>query len=136
MCGHMWVSAEIGQFPAARHRAPQPPGAVFALGWVMAALFDTRRRERVTVRQPPFDPDVQLPLADDLAGDPKLVFPASELAEYLHWYPALAGQLRLVTVQTNKRRAAIAAENLATGEAAEKAADPVDPDSASPSVGE
>src|ERR1700722_3132070 len=124
MCGHMWVSAEIGQFPAARHRAPQPPGAVFALGWVMAALFDTRRRERVTVRQPPFDPDVQLPLADDLAADPRLVFLAAELAEYLHWYPALARPLRLVTAQTDKRRAAIDAENLAIGEGAEETAEP------------
>src|SRR3984957_267537 len=132
----MWVSAEMGQFPAARHRAEQPAGTVFALGWVMTELFDPRRRERVTERQPPFDPDVQLPLAEDLAADPKLVFLASELAEYLHWYPALAGQLRLVTVQTNKRRAAIAAESLAPGGAAKKAADPADPDSASTSVGE
>jgi hypothetical protein len=132
----MWIGAEVGQFPAARHRAVQPPGAVFALGWVMAELFDPRRRERVTVRQPPFNPDVQLPLADDLAPDPKLVFLAAELAEYLHWYPALAGSLRLVSAQTNKRRAAIGAENLATGEAAEEAADPADPNSADASVGE
>jgi len=114
----------MGEFRVERHRAMQPPGAVFALGWVMAELFDPRRRERVTERQPPFNPDVQLPLADDLAPDPKLVFLAAELAEYLHWYPALAGQLRLVTVQTNKRRAAIATENLATGEAAVEAAGP------------
>ena len=100
----------------------QPPGAVFALGWVMAELFDPRRRERVTVRQPPFDPGVQLPLADDLAADPKLVFLAAQLAEYLHWYPALARPLSRVTVQTNKRRTAIGAENLATGEAAADAA--------------
>jgi hypothetical protein len=118
----MWVSAEDGEFPVWRHRAEQPPGAVFALGWVMAELFDPRRRERVTVRQPPFDPDVQLPLADDLAADPKLVFLAAELAEYLHWYPALGEPLRLVTAQANKRRPAIAAENLATAEAAEEAA--------------
>jgi hypothetical protein len=122
----MWVSAEVGEFPVWRHRAEQPPGAVFALGWGMAELFDPRRRERVTERQPPFNPDVQLPLADDLAADPKLVFLAAELAEYLHWYPALATPLRLVTAQTNKRRAAIAAENLATGEAAVEAAGPAD----------
>jgi len=122
----MWVGAEVGEFTVERRRAVQPAGAVFALGWVMAELFDPRRRQRVTVRQPPFDPDVQLPLADDLAPDPKLVFLAAELAEYLHWYPALAGQLRLVTVQTNKRRAAIAAENLATAEAAVAAADTAD----------
>jgi hypothetical protein len=120
----MWVGAEIGEFPVWRRRAQQPPGAVFALGWVMAELFDPRRRERVTQRQPPFDPDVQLPLADDLAADPKLVFLAAELAEYLHWYPALAAPLRRVTAQTNKRRSAIAAENLATGEAAVAAAGP------------
>jgi hypothetical protein len=119
----MWVSAEVGQFPAARHRAAPQPGAVFALGWVMAELFDPRRRERVTVRQPPFNPDVQLPLADDLAADPKLVFLAAELAEYLHWYPALAGPLRRVTAQTNKRRDAIGAEDFATGEAAAAAAE-------------
>ena len=122
----MWVSAEVGEFPVWRHRAEQPPGAVFALGWVMAELFDPRRRERVTERQPPFNPDVQLPLADDLAADPKLVFLAAELAEYLHWYPALATPLRLVTAQTNKQRAAIDAENLATGEAAVEAAGPAD----------
>src|SRR5580704_17831910 len=119
----MWVSAEVGQFPAVRHRAEQPAGAVFALGWVMAELYDPRRRERVTVRLPPFDLDVQLPLADDLAADPKLVFLAAELAEYLHWYPRLERPLRRVTVQTSKRRAAIAAENLATGQAAEQAAE-------------
>ena len=60
----MWVSAEVGQFPPATHRAVQPAGAVFALGWVMAELFDPRRRESVTVRQPPFNPGIQLPLAD------------------------------------------------------------------------
>src|SRR5579862_2854191 len=102
----------------------------------MAELFDPRRRDRVTERQPPFNPDVQLPLADDLAPDPKLVFLAAELAEYLHWYPALAGSLRLVTTQTNKRRAAIATENLATGEAAEQAAVSADPDPANTAVGE
>jgi hypothetical protein len=117
----MWVSAEVGQFPAVKHRAVQPAGAVFAVGWVMAELFDPRRRARVTVRQPPFNPDVQLPLADDLAADPKLVFLADELAEYLHWFPQLELPLHRVTTQTNKRRAAIAAENLATGQAAEEA---------------
>ncbi len=120
----MGVSAETGQFPAVRHHAVQQPGAVFALGWVMAELFDPRRRERVTVRQPPFDPDVQLPLVDDLAADPKLVFLAAELAEYLHWYPALAGPLRRVTAQANKVRAATGAEDLATGEAAAAADTP------------
>ena len=82
------ILIEAGRFTAARLRAEQPAGAVFALGWVMAELFDPRRRASVTVRQPPFDPDVQLPQVADLAADPKLVFLAAELAEYLHWYPA------------------------------------------------
>jgi hypothetical protein len=119
-----WVTAAMlmeGRVPAARLRAEQPAGAVFALGWVMAELFDPRRRVSAAVRQPPFDPVVQLPLVTDLAADPKLVYLAAELAEYLHWFPHLARPLRLVTAQTNKKRAAIAAENLATAEAADAA---------------
>ena len=73
------------------------------------------------MRQPPFDPDVQLPLVTDLAADPKLVFLAAELTEYLHWFPHLARPLRRVTAQANKKKAAIAAENLATAEAADAA---------------
>jgi hypothetical protein len=84
----------------------------------MAELFDPRRRVSAAVRQPPFDPDVQLPLVTDLAADPRLVYLAAELAEYLHWFPYLARPLRLVTAQTNKKKAAVAAENLATAEAA------------------
>jgi hypothetical protein len=38
-----------------------PPGTIFSLGWLMAELFDPRRRVSWTVRQPPFDADVQLP---------------------------------------------------------------------------
>ena len=121
-----WVTAatilrEDGRVPAALLRAEQPAGAVFALGWVMAELFDARRRVSATVRQPPFDPDTQLPLVADLAADPKLVFLAAELAEYLHWFPHLAYPLRLVTAQANKKRAVVAAENLATAEAADEA---------------
>jgi hypothetical protein len=120
-----WVTAgmlrEGGRVPVALLRAEQPAGAVFALGWVMAELFDPRRRVSAAVRQPPFDPDTQLPLVMDLAADPKLAFLAAELAEYLHWFPHLARPLRRVTVQANKKRAAIAAENLATAEAAEAA---------------
>ena len=110
---------EDGRVPPAMLRAMQPPGAVFALGWVMAELFDPRRRVSAAVRQPPFDPGTQLPLVTDLAADPRLVYLAAELAEYLHWFPRLARPLRRVTAQTNKKRAAIAAENLATAETAE-----------------
>jgi hypothetical protein len=109
------------QIPPAMLRAAQPAGSVFALGWVMAELFDPRRRVSVTVSTPRFNPDTQLPLVADLAADPKLVFLAAELSELLHWFPALHRPLRLVTAQTRKKRAAIAAENLATAEAAAEA---------------
>jgi len=102
-------------------RAMQPAGAVFALGWVMAELFDPRRRVSVTAQAPPFNPDTQLPLVADLAADSKLVFLAAELSELLRWFPALHRPLRLVTAQTGKKRAAIAGENLATAEAAAEA---------------
>ena len=113
------ILMEGGLAPAAMLRATQPAGAVFALGWVMAELFDSRRRASMTAGQPPFDPDAQLPLVSDLSSDPKLVFLAAELAEYLHWFPHLTKPLRLVTAQANKKKAAVAAENLATAEAAD-----------------
>src|SRR6185437_12488923 len=119
-----WVTAAMlmeGRIPAARLRAEQPAGAVFALGWVMAELFDPRRRVSVVEDQPPFDRDVQLPLVTDLAPDPKLVYFAAELAEYAHWFPHLTRPLRRVTAQANKKRAAVDAENLATAEAADTA---------------
>lgn len=89
----------------------------------MAQLFDPRRRTNVTEATPPFDPDTQLPLVADLAADPKLVFLAAELAELVHWFPRLHRPLRLVTTQTNKKKAAIAEENLATAEAADERPD-------------
>lgn len=119
----MSVSAESDLVPVAMLRATQPAGAVFALGWVMAELFDPRRRVSVTVRTPPFNPDAQLPLVADLAADPKLVFLAAELSELLHWFPHLHRALRLVTTQTDRKKAAVAAENRATAEAAEEADD-------------
>jgi hypothetical protein len=115
------MPGEGGRVPAAMRRARQPAGTVFALGWVMAELFDPRRRVSVTARMPPFDPVTQLPVVADLAADPKLVFFAAELSELLHWFPALHRPLRLVTAQTNKKRAAVAAENLAAAEAADAA---------------
>lgn len=119
----MPVTAEDGQISAAMLRATQPAGAVFALGWVMAELFDPQRRAGVPVRTLPFDPAVQLPLVADLAPDPKLVFLAAELSELLRWFPHLHWPLRLVTRQTDKVKAAVAAENLATAEAAEQSDD-------------
>lgn len=109
--------------PPAMLLAMQPAGAVFALGWTMAELFDPSRRVSVTVHEPPFDPDTQLPLVADLTEDPKLVFLAAQLSEYLQWFPGLAAPLALVTAQTDKKKAAVAAENLATATAAEQADD-------------
>jgi hypothetical protein len=96
---------------------------VFALGWTMAELFDPTRRVSTGVQQPPFDPDTQLPLVADLTEDPKLVFLAAQLTELLRWFPRLAAPLALVTAQTDKKKAAVEAENLATATAAEQADD-------------
>ena len=112
---------EDGRVPAAMLRATQPAGVVFALGWVMAELFDPRRRVSVTDSTPAFSPVTQLPLVADLATDQKLVYLAAQLSELLRWFPALRRPLRLVTAQTNKKKASIAAEDLATAEAADEA---------------
>jgi hypothetical protein len=98
--------------------AVAPPGSVFSLGWLLAELFDPRRRESVSRRQPPFDPAVQLPQVPDLTPDPKLVFLAAELTELVHWYPALAAPTAQVTRETDKLRAVVAAQDTAIGETA------------------
>ncbi len=120
-----WISAALlregGRVPAALLRAEQPAGAVLALGWVMAELFDPRRRVSDESGQPAFDPEVQLPLVADLAADAKLVHLTAELSEYLHWFPRLAKPLRLVSAQVKKKRAAVSGENLAIAEAADAA---------------
>ena len=101
-----------------RKPAVPPPGTIFSLGWLLAELFDPRRRVSTTVRQPPFDADVQLPQVPDLGPDPKLVFLAAELTELVWWYPKLARPAAAVTRETNKLKAAVAAESVALGEAA------------------
>jgi hypothetical protein len=98
--------------------AVPPPGTAFSLGWLMAELFDPRRRVGETVRQPPFDQDVQLPQASDLGPDPKLVFLAADLAEIVKWYPALATPTVAVTSETDKLKAAVDTESASVGEAA------------------
>jgi hypothetical protein len=98
--------------------AVAPPGSIFSLGWLMAELFDPRRRASVSVRQPPFNPAVQLPQAPDLSTDPQLVFLAAELTELVAWYPALAAKTARVTAETDKLKAAIDAEDAAAGETA------------------
>ena len=102
--------------------AVPPPGTIFSLGWLMAELFDPRRRVSSTVRQPPFDADVQLPQVPDLAPDPMLVFLAAELTELVWWYPKLARHAASVTGETDKLKATVAAESAAVGDAAADAA--------------
>ncbi len=102
--------------------AVAPPGSVFSLGWLMAELFDARRRMSVSRRQPPFDPTVQLPQVPDLTPDPKLVFLAAELTELVHWYPALTAKTAQVTEETDKLKAAVAAQDASVGESAAAAA--------------
>jgi len=101
--------------------AVPPPGTIFSLGWLMAELFDPRRRVATTVRQPPFDPDVQLPQVPELAPDAKLVFLAAELTELVGWYPKLHRSAGAVTRETDKLKAAVAAQDTALGEAASAA---------------
>jgi hypothetical protein len=84
----------------------------------MAELFEPRRRVSATVRQPPFNQNVQLPQVSDLGPDPKLVFLAAELTEIVTWYPALAGPAATVTSETDKLKAAVAAESVTMGGAA------------------
>ena len=98
--------------------AVPPPGTIFSLGWLLAELFDPRRRVSTTVRQPPFDADVQLPQVPDLGPDPKLVFLAAELTELVWWYPKLARPAAAVTGETGKLKAAVAAESASVGDAA------------------
>ena len=87
--------------------AVPPPGSAFSLGWLMAELFDPRRRVSETVRQPLFDSDAQLPQVPDLGPDPKLVFLAADLAELVKWYPKLARPTAAVTRETRKLKAAV-----------------------------
>jgi hypothetical protein len=103
--------------------AVPPPGTAFSLGWLMAELFDPRRRVSETARQPLFDSDVQLPQVHDLGPDSKLVFLAAELGEIVKWYPALATPTAAVSRETDKLKATVDSESAAAGgaEAAEGA---------------
>lgn len=86
--------------------AMPPPGTLFALGWLMAELFDPRRRANVTERQPAFDPGVQLPQVGDLNDDAKLVFLGADLTELAAWYPDLVPAAAKVTAETDKKKPA------------------------------
>jgi hypothetical protein len=98
--------------------AVPPPGTIFSLGWLMAALFDPRRRAGETARQLPFNQDVSLPQVPDLGPDPKLVFLAADLAEIVWWFPAVAAPAAEVIGETDKLKAAIAAESVLVGDSA------------------
>ena len=98
--------------------AVPPPGTAFSLGWLMAELFDPRRRVSEMVRQPLFDSGVQLPQVPDLGPDPKLVFLAADLAEIVKWYRKLARPTAAVTRETNKLKAAVDSESESVGDAA------------------
>jgi hypothetical protein len=65
---------------------PPPPGTAFALGWLMAGLFDDRRRRILDVRQPPFSQAVQLPLVADLNDADLLKFLVTDLHDLLRPY--------------------------------------------------
>ena len=65
---------------------PPPPGTAFSLGWLMAGLFDDRRRRILDVRQPPFSQAVQLPLVADLDDADLLKFLVTDLHDLLRPY--------------------------------------------------
>jgi hypothetical protein len=65
---------------------PPPPGTAFALGWLMAELFDDRRRRILDVRQPAFSQAVQLPLVADLDEADLLKFLVTDLHDLLRPY--------------------------------------------------
>jgi hypothetical protein len=66
-----------------------PAGTAFALGWLMAQLFD-ERRQAATARQPSFDPSVQLPLVGDLDRRDRLRFLMDRLRDLLLPFPGLS----------------------------------------------
>jgi hypothetical protein len=69
---------------------PPPVGSVFALGWMMAKLFDARRRRGLDVRLPSFNGTVQLPLISDLADAELLNLLVTDLHDLLAPYPGVS----------------------------------------------
>ena len=68
-------------------RVPAPVGSVFELGWLMAQLFDDRRRKSFDVRQPTFNQPVQLPLVADLDDAELLKFLVTDLHDLVAVFP-------------------------------------------------
>lgn len=71
---------------------PVPVGSVFGLGWLMATLFDPRRQESVTERQPLFNREVQLPLVAELDPADRLNFLTADLGDLLAPYEQLSNE--------------------------------------------
>ena len=88
----MSASTESSQVSPVPAHVPLPPpvGSVFALGWLLAELFDDRRRKSFDVRQPAFNQAVQLPLIANL-DDPELLnFLVTDLHDLLTAFPAVS----------------------------------------------
>lgn len=85
----MSTTLDSGQVPPSPAPVPLPPrvGSIFALGWLMAQLFDSRRRVSPAERQPPFEGAVQLPLVGDLDAVHLLKFLVTDLHDLLKPYP-------------------------------------------------
>jgi hypothetical protein len=88
----MSASTESGPVSPVPARVPLPPpvGSVFALGWLMAELFDDRRRKSFDVREPVFNLNVQLPLIADLDDSELLNFLVIDLHDLLAALPAVS----------------------------------------------
>jgi hypothetical protein len=65
-------------------------GSVFELGWLMAQLFDDRRRKSFDVRQPAFNQTIQLPLVADLDDAALLKFLVADLHDLIVVFPDIS----------------------------------------------
>jgi hypothetical protein len=88
---------------AADTKVRAPVGSVFALGWLMAELFDEDRQRSVTARQPSFNGSVQLPLVADLDPADRLAFLMVLLSDLLVPFTSLSDER--VKAEAAKRRA-------------------------------
>jgi len=86
------TSPESSHVPPVPVIVPVPPrvGSIFALGWLMAELFDSRRRASTANRQPAFNKAVQLPLVADLDPVELLNFLVTDLHDMLGPYPGVS----------------------------------------------